>query len=65
MDGTSEPEIPYSPGSPGRGTSHHRNTHATGERGPGGSPPIVTSADGSISKIAAEMRGQRLLGQGT
>jgi hypothetical protein len=35
------------------GTSDHQNAHATGEPGSGGSSPIVTSADGRTSKIAA------------
>jgi hypothetical protein len=57
MNGTSEPEISYSPHSPGPATSDHQNAHTTGEPGSGGSSPIVTSADGSTSKIAANMHG--------
>ena len=53
IDGTSEPEIWYSPDSPGPVTSDHQNAHVTGESGSGGSSPIVTSADGRTSKIAA------------
>ena len=55
IDGTSEPEIPYSHDSLGPGTSDHQNAHATGERGSGGSSPIVTSADGSTNKEESEL----------